>query len=237
MTEDEIRKKRYYEAHAHEYDAIFSHDRNDEHYIASALLNGLIRHFSIKSLLDVGCGTGRTLVYLKEQLPDLDLHGIEPIQAMIDVCCAKGIACEKVLQGDACALPYDAEAFDCVSLFGVLHHIRDPELAIREAFRVSRRYVYISDHNIYAIGGSKILIMKRLLRSLGLRKLLFLMMTRGRGYYDTVEDGVFYPFSLVDQIPLICSLSKHHLTLGTRTPAVNFLKDASHFSIFAVKST
>ena len=57
---------------------------------------------------------------------------------------------------ERCAIPYslfDGETlpfldgeFDCVSFIDVLHHTDDPASLIREAARVSGRYVVIKDH-------------------------------------------------------------------------------------------
>jgi len=42
------------------------------------------------------------------------------------------------LIADACALPFEADAFDVIAFSSVLHHMPDYSLAIREAFRVLR---------------------------------------------------------------------------------------------------
>ncbi|MEX1122705.1 MAG: hypothetical protein WED82_11255, partial [Balneolales bacterium] len=52
-------QKDYYAKIASSYDNAFAFDPEDEHFIACALFTGLANHYSLQSLLDVGCGTGR----------------------------------------------------------------------------------------------------------------------------------------------------------------------------------
>jgi SAM-dependent methyltransferase len=229
------KQRRYYETTATSYDECCAFDPNDEHFIAAALLSGLLSHFEVGSLLDVGCGTGRALHYLASRHPEICFHGIEPVAALRAVATAKGLREDQVSAGDACALAYPDGAFDCVSLFGVLHHVRTPETAIAEAARVSRRMFFISDHNIYGMGSRLTKSGKQLFRDVGLKKLLRLLMTRGKGYPDTDWDGVFYPFSLIDHYGLIRSLAPTVHLFPTKTPAVNLYRSASHVAVLAVK--
>lgn len=212
-----------------------AHDQYDEHYVASAVLCGLIDLYRIKSVLDIGCGTGRSLSYLKQNKSHLDLHGIEPVQALREECYSKGFTNEQVTAGDACDLRFRDGHFDCVSMFGVLHHIPNPDLAIQEAFRVASRMVVISDHNIYGMGSAGTRFIKQAFRALRLRKVLSLLMTKGKGYHDTDWDGIFYPFSICDYFHVIKEQSSKTFTFSTKTPALNLLRNASHIAIVGIK--
>lgn len=229
------KQRRYYETTATSYDECCAFDPNDEHFIAAALLSGLLTHFHVESLLDVGCGTGRALHYLARRHPDIRFHGVEPVAALREVATAKGLGQDQVSAGDACSLTFADEAFDCVSMFGVLHHVRTPEKAIAEAARVSRRLFFISDHNIYGMGSKLTKGGKQLFRDTGLKRLLRLLMTRGKGYHDTDWDGVFYPFSLIDHYGLIRGLAPTVHVFPTKTPAINLYRSASHVAVLAVK--
>lgn len=232
----EVEKQRqYYEATAASYDETCAFNPNDEHFIAAALLSGLLTHFDVYSLLDVGCGTGRALHYLSRRHPDISFRGVEPVTALREVAICKGLKEDQVSAGDACALDFADEAFDCVSLFGVLHHVPKPEEAILEAARVARRIFFISDHNIYGMGSRLTKGGKQFFRDLGLRKLLPLLMTRGKGYHDTTWDGVFYPFSLIDHYDMICTLAQNVYVFPTKTPSINLYRSASHLAVLAVK--
>jgi SAM-dependent methyltransferase len=90
------------------------------------------------SLLDVGCGDGRLARELLDKRPDLRIEGVDvlvrdrvwlPVQAF-----------------DGMNLPYRESSVDGVMLIDVLHHTRDPLALLREALRVSRRWLIVKDH-------------------------------------------------------------------------------------------
>ena len=233
---NEIKKQRaYYARTAHKYDATFTSDPNDGHFMALSLLSGLLSKLDVKSLLDVGCGTGRAMQYLKENTTNITFTGLEPVEELRNEALKKGFSNDQIFDGDATQLPYENNQFDCVSLFGVLHHVRNPEVAIKECLRVAKKAIYISDHNIYGMGSNLTKFGKQALRDVGLRKLLFRLMTQGRGYHDTSWDGVFYPFSILDHIPLIQKNVDTVHCYPTRTFAINLYRDASHVAVLGIK--
>ena len=59
----EIQKK-YYANTADKYDTIHGRGINDEHDLVLHYLSAIIKFYDIKSVLDVGAGTGRTVEYL-----------------------------------------------------------------------------------------------------------------------------------------------------------------------------
>lgn len=223
----------YYERTAEQYDAQNAFDKNDEHYAALAFLQGQITHYSINSLLDVGSGTGRAIQYLLKQNSNLRLEGIEPVAALRRVAANKGIPENNLKDGDAKKLPYTDNAFECVSAFGVLHHVDKPEHAIREMLRVAQRAIFISDSNVYGWGTPLTRTTKQFLHRSGLRKLFCFLSTRGKGYYKTGYDGIFYPFSLLDYYSLIEEHSVQMTLVNTKTNAINFYRQASHIAIMA----
>ena len=227
-------QRRYYSRVAASYNSAFAFDLEDEHFIACALLSGLIPHYSINSLLDVGCGTGRSLSYFARSLPSLRAVGVEPVKEMREVAISSGLSPDLVLPGDATNLQFSTDAFDCCTAFGVLHHVPRPELPIREMFRVARRAVFISDHNVYGMGSFLTRSMKQAFRDLHVRWLLRLLLTGGKGFHDTEWDGVFYPFSLVDHLQLIKSLSSNVYVFPPRRPGLNIYRQTSHLAVFAL---
>lgn len=227
-------QRRYYAQVASTYNSAYAFDQEDEHFIACALLTGLAQHYSFLSLLDVGCGTGRAIGYISRSLPSLRVLGVEPVEEMRIAAVASGISPDIVLPGDATALPFSDGQFDCCSAFGVLHHIPHPQRAIREMFRVSRRAVFISDHNVYGMGSPLTRGVKQLFRDLHARWLLRLLLTGGKGFHDTDWDGVFYPFSLVDHLDLIRALSTKVHIFPTRRPSLNIYRQTSHLAVLAI---
>ena len=230
-------QRQYYRETAGSYDEACVADPNDEHFIASALLSGIFRHYPVRTVLDVGCGTGRAIGYLEKRHPQMEFSGIEPVKELRDVAVKKGLRPEQLADGDACKLDYADNSVDCVMMFGVLHHIPDPEPAVREAVRVARKLVFISDHNVYGMGSGLTKRVKQTLRDLHLRWLLKLILTGGKGYHSTNWDGIFYPFSLVDYFPLIERSVSSTYTFSTKTSAVNLYREASHLAILGVKDT
>lgn len=84
--------------------------------------------------LDIGCGFGASLVFLKEQY-GLDVYGIDSAPPAVEKA-AKLIGGDKAFCADACALPFENESFELVLLECVLTLISEPEQALQEALRV-----------------------------------------------------------------------------------------------------
>lgn len=51
-----------------------------------------------------------------------------------------------ITEYDGNRLPFDDAFFDAVIIVDVLHHCNDPNIAIQECARVSKRWVIIKDH-------------------------------------------------------------------------------------------
>jgi ubiquinone/menaquinone biosynthesis C-methylase UbiE len=235
MSIDPIEKqRRYYAQIADTYNSAFAFDPEDEHFIACALLTGLVHHYQLSTLLDVGCGTGRAIGYLSKSCPSLEILGLEPVHEMREAAVSAGIPADRVQGGNATALPFRDRHFDCCSAFGMLHHVPDPQRALREMFRVAGKAVFISDHNLYGMGSPFTRGLKQLFRDLNARWLLRLLLTGGKGYHDTDWDGVFYPFSLIDHLDLIRSMSRKTYIFPTRNPSLNIYRQTSHLAVLAL---
>ena len=96
-------------------------------------------------VLEVGCGEGVRLAWLKNNL-DADCYGIEPSAQAVAAACAKGL---NVQQGTADILPFDDQRFDIV-IFGFCLYLCDREDLFRiasEADRVLRMpgWLFIRD--------------------------------------------------------------------------------------------
>jgi SAM-dependent methyltransferase len=223
----------YYTQTADWYDAAQIHS-DDEHGYALMILRGILAGKGYRSLLDVGCGTGRAMGYLQQTELELEMVGIEPVEALRQMAIAKGIRPEQLLAGNGYDLPFADDSVDCVTAFGVLHHVKEPDRVIAEMLRVAKKAVFISDHNIYGWGNSPARLGKQLLRSLlGFQSLKWVM-TRGRGYHDTVYDGVFYPFSVFDHLPQIKHHARQVSLISTKDSPVSLYSQASHLAVLAL---
>jgi len=101
-----------------------------------------INAYEPDSILDVGCGEGRTTRFVADQF-SVAIHGAELeghllTEARILVPEARFV-CASVY-----ALPYPDRAFDVVVATEVLEHLHDPSGAVRELLRVARKAVILT---------------------------------------------------------------------------------------------
>lgn len=97
------------------------------------------------SILDIGCGDGRTLVYLKGRNANLRLSGIDSAQKALEVARGRGL---DVTQGDLRDLSaFDDRVADYIILFEVLEHMVDSEKLLAWAHDHARKAVIFSVPN------------------------------------------------------------------------------------------
>jgi SAM-dependent methyltransferase len=85
-----------------------------------------------EQVLDVGCGPGRYITPLYENLPDVTYHGLDLLPGMV----LNHPAQDQLCLGDAQDLPYPADSFDVVMANHMLYHVGDIDQAIVEFRRV-----------------------------------------------------------------------------------------------------
>ena len=202
----------YYNKTAQSYDA-WQDASSPEHVRA---LERLVPHFfaDCQSVLDVGCGTGRALNWFSEQYPDMALSGLDPSEKLLGVAADK-VPAAQLHQGGGETLPFDDDSHDLVTMTGILHHIEDSKAVIREAFRVARRGVLISDHNNFAFGSTKARKLRLFLYSVGLLSLATYVKQgfSKQGYSE--DDGYWYPYSLYTNFDVIADLSDLYYVVPT----------------------
>ncbi|MCC6982181.1 MAG: methionine biosynthesis protein MetW, partial [Bauldia sp.] len=90
-------------------------------------------------VLDVGCGDGSLLAYLKE-IRGIDGRGIEISQKGVNECVARGLS---VIQGDADTdlVDYPDDAFDYVILSQTLQATHRPRQVVEEMLRIGRKVI------------------------------------------------------------------------------------------------
>lgn len=94
----------------------------------------IIKRFSGKTVLDVGCNTGRVVDFCVQI--GKNAFGIETNFALLVNSPISSTG--RLIQSSAEALPFPANAFDTVVLWNVLEHVEDEWRAIEEALRVCR---------------------------------------------------------------------------------------------------
>jgi len=96
-----------------------------------------------ESILDVGCGPGMFLSYLREQGHRGSLTGVDQSPGMASAAQSTEISIQAVA-GDATRLPFDDNQFDIVCARHMLYHVGDIAAALGELNRVARSAVLIS---------------------------------------------------------------------------------------------
>ena len=232
---DPIRIQRdYYRETAADYDRRHV-SADDEHAFALAFMISAIKFFGIRSVLDVGSGTGRALLALRSADPTLTIVGIEPSSELRARGHAKGLTAQQLTDGDGQALAFADGTFDLVCAFGVLHHVPHPRKAVREMLRVARRAVFISDANNFGQGRPMARLAKQAIHALRLWPLANFIKTRGKGYAISDGDGLFYSYSVFDDYPQIAAQCAHVHLLNTSGSGQNIYRSASHVAMLGLK--
>ena len=104
-----------------------------------------------QTILEVGCGTGHNILFF--QRLGLRVAGLEPAGAMLGIATARCGTDANLCPGDACALTFPDNSFDIVAIITALEFMRDPEGALREAFRTSKETIYLGVLNSISIIG------------------------------------------------------------------------------------
>lgn len=132
----------YHDAAARAYDAkwAISFDQRCVAYVGDRA-GRLLPQRRYGKVLEVGCGTGFFILNLWQAGFVEEAHACDLSSGMLAVCAesARRVGCDVQLRvADAEALPFDDGSFDLVVGHAFLHHVPDPEAAVREAKRVLR---------------------------------------------------------------------------------------------------
>jgi ubiquinone/menaquinone biosynthesis C-methylase UbiE len=227
-------QRAYYARTAQEYDEMHVRD-DDEHGFALSFLIAAVEQFGIKSILDVGCGTGRGLLRIKQAIPGIAAVGIEPSAELREVGHAKGLSETELVDGDAMKLAYGDGSFDLVCEFGALHHMPKPSQAVAEMLRVGRKAIFISDCNNFGQGSGLARLVKQAVNGAGLWPVANLIKTRGKGYSFSEGDGLYYSYSVFNDYKQIARACKSVHFLNTTNGGPNLYRTATHAALLGLK--
>lgn len=231
-SDSEIQQE-YYASTSSLYDRMHGGE-DSEHHFALHLLDAIIKFHNVKSVLDIGAGTGRVARHLKASNPELNVMSVEPVSELREIGHKNGIPADKLIDGDATKLSFYDGEFDLVCEFGILHHIRHPEEAVREMLRVSRVGIFISDSNNFGQGSWSARLIKQALNSFGLWPLADFIKTRGKGYTISEGDGLAYSYSVFNNYPLI-QRSCETFIFNTVGAGLNPYRTAPHVALLGIK--
>ena len=222
MTNDAVAIQRaYYAATAESYDKIHdAYEENHGYSLAEQFLLGVAQFLNIKSVLDVGAGTGRVLLKINKEMPVLDAMGIEPSPELRRVGYANGLSPTQLRDGDATCLAFGEDSFDLVCEFGALHHMPEPSKAISEMLRVARKAIFIVDNNNFAVGSRYARALKQSLAAVGLL---------------AEDDGLAYPYSVFDDYEQIAKKCRLVHMLNTTIAGSNLYRSAPRVALLGIK--
>ena len=120
-----------FDKYAADYDEGFMGKGSARFYI------DLVKALEIKDgdiILDVGCGTGTVLNYVRKN-KQIKGFGIDVSEAMIDMAKGKNTVCEFMV-GDAGNLQFEDNSIDVLTACMAYHHFPDQDRFRKEAYRV-----------------------------------------------------------------------------------------------------
>jgi ubiquinone/menaquinone biosynthesis C-methylase UbiE len=217
MKTPETIQQEYYRATAHQYDALHM-EEDREHNVALKYVSGLIGSLGISSILDVGCGTGRAMKHFIKCNPTVKVHGIEPVEELIEQAVHNNLVpSSAITRAFGQALPFANSSFDATCEFGVLHHVKEPNLVVQEMMRVSRKAIFLSDENRFARGGIHSKLAKLALYKLGIFHGAYYLKTFGRGYRFSEGDGLAYSYSVFDSFEILSQWADRIILIPTNS--------------------
>jgi SAM-dependent methyltransferase len=98
---------------------------------------------SSRSVLDIGCGDGSYTAEIKKARPELRIGGFDPASEAIRLAAAKYPDISFYFGNILNEKDLPPEKYDIGILRGVLHHLTDPELAIKNSFLASDNLIII----------------------------------------------------------------------------------------------
>jgi len=210
--------RQYYAETASTYDESH-HGERGEHDVALDYIIAQARTLGVTSILDVGAGTGRQVATLREALPGVQIVGIEPVPELVEVGRRTySLGEDNLVVGDGLKLPFQDASFDFVIETGVLHHTPRPRAMILEMARVARRGVFLSDANRFGQGRPLARLAKLGIYMSGMWPTFYRLKTRGRNFEESVGDGVYYSFSIYDDLDVLQAWSDRLWIVPTMQP-------------------
>lgn len=119
--------------------------------LESQLMFNLLKPAKGESVLEIGCGTGISMVPLIKT--GLDVTGIDPSPYMLDIASENLGRSAELHRGFAEDLPFDDNSFNHACFLTTLEFVEDPVKAVEEACRVAKDRVFIGFLNRFALKG------------------------------------------------------------------------------------
>jgi len=213
MSDLDQKQKEYYSKTAVNYEQIHV-KADDEHSLAIKFMIAMLKVYNVKTILDIGSGTGRAVKALLDA--GFEVVGIEPVVELIEQGTGNGIPVGTIIQGDGQSLPFPDKSFDAICQFAVFHHVKEPSFIINEMIRCSKKAIFLSDTNRFGRAGLFTRLLKLFLFKSGLWKLSYLLWTRGKNCDISECDGIAYSYSVYDSLDQIDSWADRIIMIPTK---------------------
>jgi len=116
------------------------------------LLQRMLRRLGdVRTILEVGCGTGHFTRWMRSL--KYETTGFDSSPAMLDQ--ARSLDGGVYVEGDALTLPFPDRAFDVTALITTLEFVSEPDRALAEATRVSRKGLLLGAINRHSLLGRR----------------------------------------------------------------------------------
>ena len=210
-------QRQYYTRTAADYDQMHAGEGDADAQVLQNIC-ALLQIVEPRSVLDVGCGTGRGLQFFRDKFPSLTAFGIEPVRALIDQAVEKSrVPPGTLLQGSGYELPFRDSSIDLVCSFAILHHVRNPNDVVGEMVRVAKKAVLIVDSNRFGQGNFVMRLVKLALYKTRLWPLVNYAKTGGKGYLVTEGDGLAYSYSVYDSFGCLAARAAHLVMMSAES--------------------
>lgn len=134
---------------AYEYEKWLSDDKNRRVLeLENRLMTEMLRPVPVRRLLDIGCGSGASLMPFLNK--GVELTGIDPSPYMLDFAVQRLGSRVDLHEGFAEDLPFEDNAFHYAVLSLTLEFCSDPDRAIQEACRVAKDRVFVGILNRFS---------------------------------------------------------------------------------------
>jgi ubiquinone/menaquinone biosynthesis C-methylase UbiE len=145
------------------------------------------------------------------------------------------VECPSICFWTATNLEFEDKSFDLVCAFGMLHHIKEPSLAVTEALRVARKAVFVSDSNNFGQGSPVFRAVKQTLNACRLWPIANWLKTKGKGYGLTEGDGLAYSYSLFSNFKQIRNECSRVYLFSTTDSGSNLYRSAPCVAALGIK--
>ena len=229
-------QRAYYAETAHRYDSMHV-SPDDAHSIALRFMVSTMQQLGIKSILDIGCGTGRGLLTLKRAMPDLVAVGVEPSADLRKAGYANGLTEAELLDGDAMSLAFPDASFDLVTANSAPSTTspsppkQSPKCCAYPAKLRSSSPTATTSAKAPRSPAS----FKQTVNAVGLWPMLDFIKTKGKGYTISEGDGLFYSYSVFNDYKQIRKACESVHLLNTSNAGANLYRSATHVALLGIK--